>query len=113
MVWGCRTLESVLTGPGNSGPSIEKFNAAIRDGKLHDRPYEWRLNMRTGQVKEKFIINESESSMDFPFINENFVGLKNKFAYTHVIDTTGIYNGGIFKIHTYRNNFPKKKKTFS
>ena len=98
MVRGCRALESVLPGPGTTGPSKERFDVSIRDGLLHDRPYEWRLNMRTGQVEEKYLTAYEEPSMDFPFINENFTGIKNKFGYTHVIDTTGTLIGGIYEL---------------
>ncbi|EXB58586.1 hypothetical protein L484_008741 [Morus notabilis] len=84
VVWGCRSLESVIPGPG-LGPSKEKFDTSIKDGLLYDRPYEWRLNMQTGKVRERNLTADTEFSMDFPMINPSFTGLKNKFGYTQVV----------------------------
>lgn len=57
-------------------------------------PYEWRLNMRTGQVREKNLTDDSELSMDFPMINPNFTGLGNRFAYTQVVDPMSSSSSG-------------------
>nr|GMN69173.1 hypothetical protein TIFTF001_038222 [Ficus carica] len=84
VVWGCRALESVIPGPG-TGPSKVNFDNSIKDGLLYDRPYEWRLNMRTGKVRERNLSADTEFSMDFPMINANFTGRKNKFGYTQVV----------------------------
>ncbi|GMN39973.1 hypothetical protein TIFTF001_009195 [Ficus carica] len=85
VIWGCRALESVI----DSISSINKEKIEIsstRDDLLCHRPYEWRLNMRTGQVREKNLTDDSKLSMDFPMINPNFTGLGNRFAYTQVVD---------------------------
>lgn len=44
--------------------------------------------MQTGEVKEKDLCGTGAKVvyMDFPMINENFVGIKNKYAYTQVVD---------------------------
>lgn len=84
MIWGCRALESVID---SEIASKEKTDISTGDDLLHHRPYEWRLNMRTGQViKEKNLTADAEFSMDFPIINPNFTGLRNKFGYTQVVD---------------------------
>ena len=81
MVRGCRALASVIDS------CTQQFDATTRDTNLYyDRPYEWRLNMRTGKVKEKNLTADTEFSMDFPTISETFSGLKNRFGYTQVVD---------------------------
>ncbi|PON94638.1 Carotenoid oxygenase [Trema orientale] len=82
VMWGCRALESVI--------DSNKHDTSPRDANylLHIRPYEWRLNMRTGEVKERNLTAVTEFSMDFPMINANFTGLKSKFGYTQVVDPT-------------------------
>lgn len=60
--------------------------------------------MKTGQVKERFLTGKSHS-MDFPMINENFTGLKNKYGYAQVVDLdassiSGMPKyGGLAKLH--------------
>lgn len=94
VVWGCRALESVIPGPG-IGPSKVNFANSVKDGLLHDRPYEWRLNMRTGKVRERNLSADTEFSMDFPMINANFAGRKNKFGYTQVVHDSSSTEGAI------------------
>ncbi|KAK1267644.1 Carotenoid 9,10(9',10')-cleavage dioxygenase 1 [Acorus gramineus] len=53
----------------------EDFDPSI-DGAIFSRPYEWRLNMKTGEVKEGHLARD-DIAMDFPAINNRFVGLKN------------------------------------
>lgn len=90
-MWGCRALESVIPGPS----SKDKLDSAIRDGLLYDRPYEWILNMRTGEVRETNLTANTEFSMDFPLINANFNGVRNRFGYTQVVDSTESSTAGI------------------
>ena len=42
--------------------------------------------MATGQVKEKYLTG-TDFSVDFPFINADFTGLKHKYGYIQVIDS--------------------------
>ncbi|GMN39972.1 hypothetical protein TIFTF001_009198 [Ficus carica] len=105
VVWGCRALDSVIPGPYDPS-SKANFDAKIGKGALYDRPYEWRLNMRTGDVQERNLTVDTEMSMDFPVINGNLTGLKNKFGYTQVLDVmaTSTANhfpkyGGLAKLH--------------
>lgn len=111
VVWGCRALESIIPGPDMGLNKFEWFSRGLkpiaglnstdenvdtsaRDGFLFSRCYEWRLNMRTGsQVRERNLTG-TEFSMDFPMINGNFTGLKNRFGYTQVLDSTASSTSG-------------------
>jgi len=42
--------------------------------------------MHTGEVKEKDICGANVVYMDFPVINGNFIGMRNKYAYTQIVD---------------------------
>ncbi|XP_050880783.1 carotenoid 9,10(9',10')-cleavage dioxygenase [Lathyrus oleraceus] len=76
VVRGCRSLDSLIPKPDSSSNNYESLS----------RCYEWRLNMKTGEVKEKYLCGEKVVYMDFPMINENYVGIKHKYAYTQVVD---------------------------
>ncbi|CAI8599840.1 unnamed protein product [Vicia faba] len=76
VVRGCRSLDSLVPKPD---PCSKEFDCLSRS-------YEWRLNMRTGEVKEKDLCGDQVVYMDFPMINENFVGIKHRYAYTQVVD---------------------------
>ncbi|OMO91085.1 Carotenoid oxygenase [Corchorus olitorius] len=100
IVWGSRALESVIPVPGSGSEKFEWFPPKFRPGKpieesdnmdaisdeelMFNRPYEWRLNMRTGHVQERNLTGPNEFPMEFPFINQAFTGLKNKYGYTQV-----------------------------
>ncbi|KAE8675839.1 Carotenoid 9,10(9',10')-cleavage dioxygenase 1, putative isoform 2 [Hibiscus syriacus] len=95
VVWGSRALASVIPGPQPGSKQFEWFPAKFKPGKpmedaisedqlLFHRPYEWRLNMRTGDVMERFLIEPDHFPMEFPMINDAFVGVKNKYCYTQV-----------------------------
>ena len=76
MLWGCKALDAIIPGP------VEGLN---NDSKWFSRCYEWRLNLKTGEVKEKYLTGPDQF-MDFPVINESFTGIKNRYAYTQVVD---------------------------
>ncbi|XP_060963184.1 carotenoid 9,10(9',10')-cleavage dioxygenase 1 [Cannabis sativa] len=82
VVWGCRALDSIISSTQEQidTPTTNANNS------YHDSPYEWRLNMKNGIIKEKKLTLDSEYSMDYPTINENYIGLKNKFGYAQVVD---------------------------
>ncbi|KAH7524180.1 hypothetical protein FEM48_Zijuj06G0091800 [Ziziphus jujuba var. spinosa] len=128
VVWGCRALEAIIPGPDMGldkfdwycrgfkpiGHGEENVDASAGDGSLFTRCYEWRLNMKTGQVTERNLTG-TEFSMDFPMINGNFTGLKNRFGYTQVVDsiassTSGMLKcGGLAKLHFEE---PDRKRKF-
>jgi carotenoid cleavage dioxygenase-like enzyme len=114
---GCRALDSIIPGPDAGLNKFEWFSTRLRsinstttqqqdhirrdkdDGLLFSRCYEWRLNMQTGQVRERNLTG-THFSMDFPFINPDFTGLQNRFGYTQVVDsiassTSGAYYVGV------------------
>ncbi|XP_041018063.1 carotenoid 9,10(9',10')-cleavage dioxygenase 1-like [Juglans microcarpa x Juglans regia] len=119
VVWGCRALDSIIPGPDMGLNKFEWFfrrfkpinckeeknpSNSTEDGSLFTRCYEWRLDMQTGEVRERNL-TATEFSMEFPIINGNFTGVKNKYGYTQVVDsiassTSGMMKfGGLAKLH--------------
>ncbi|ONI33839.1 hypothetical protein PRUPE_1G449100 [Prunus persica] len=119
VVWGCKALDSVIPGPDMSlnqfgwlprrfkpaDPSKENNDdISAEDGKLFSHAYEWRLNMNTGKVMERYLTGK-EFSMDFPMINGAFAGVKNRYGYSQVVDsiassTLGMLKyGGLARLH--------------
>ncbi|KAI7986804.1 hypothetical protein LOK49_LG14G00692 [Camellia lanceoleosa] len=93
----CKSNESIIPGPDwgidkfkwfskgfkplSTSTEEEDDNSSIKDGFLFTCVNEWRLNMETGEVKERNL-SGSEFSMDFPMINEGYTGLRCKYGYT-------------------------------
>lgn len=75
----------------------DDFDPSI-DGTILPCPYEWRLNMKTGAVKEGNLTGP-EFAMDFPAINNSIMGMKNKYGYTQVLDTISSSNLGKYIFH--------------
>ncbi|KAK8991648.1 hypothetical protein V6N11_062651 [Hibiscus sabdariffa] len=111
VVWGCRALDSVIPGPDKGKNKFDWFSRKFRpikssEGSIDDqvseeqlifpRPYEWRLNKQTGDVKEKNLTG-TEFSMDFPFINEAFIGLQNNYGYCQIRDSIASSASGMAK----------------
>ncbi|KAK9156811.1 hypothetical protein Scep_003385 [Stephania cephalantha] len=99
VVRGCRTTGSFIPGPSYKTDEYEWYQRAYQytsiesegfdpsvDGVIFPRPYEWRLNLKTQQATEAFLTG-TEYAMDFPTMNTNFLGSKNKYAYTQVLDS--------------------------
>ncbi|EEC80067.1 hypothetical protein OsI_21783 [Oryza sativa Indica Group] len=109
VIRGCRTLDSVLSSASHdddkskcSGRAFlqpdknsEGFDPSV-DGTLFSRPYEWRLNLKSGTTKEGYLTDE-KVAMDFPVINEDFVGVKNNYGYAQVVDSVATSEIGLFK----------------
>lgn len=117
VVRGCRARESIIPGPDlgrgkhqwfSEGfkPTVEKDRGIenSRDGFLFSHVYEWRLNMKTGNVVERYLTG-IDHSIDFPMINDQFIGLYNSYAYGQVIDSVASSIsalpkfGGLAKFH--------------
>ncbi|WRX34971.1 Carotenoid oxygenase - like 10, partial [Theobroma cacao] len=110
VIRGCRALESVIPGPDQGMNKFEWFSRKFRpiestegsldamseDQLVFPRPYEWRLNMRTGHVKERNLAG-TQFSMDFPVINGAYTGLKNKYGYAQVRDCIASSSSGMAK----------------
>lgn len=103
VVWGCKALDSIIPGPHLGLNKSEWFSRRFRhresdsntgeDGSLFSRCHEWRLNMETGNVRERYL-SGTEFSIDFPMINGDFTGLKNKYGYTQVVDSEASSTSG-------------------
>lgn len=94
-MWAFRARTSILPGPDLGLNKFEWFSSRFQHPDLHQytnnaesffsQAYEWRLNMKTGEVKERYLTGTAHS-MEFPMINENFTGLKNKYGYAQTVD---------------------------
>ncbi|KAF9590614.1 hypothetical protein IFM89_035932 [Coptis chinensis] len=104
IVRGCRAQESVIPGPRMNDDRVEWFTRGLKPidhceengnevGEIFSRIYEWRLNMKTGEVKEKNLTGTS-FPLDFPMINEKYTGVKNKYGYAQVVDASACSNFG-------------------
>lgn len=73
VIRGCRALDSIIPGPnqGLNKPNENSISLA-KDEDLFTRVYEWRLNMETGEVKEKNLTG-MDFCMDFPLINGEII----------------------------------------
>ncbi|KAF8400857.1 hypothetical protein HHK36_014160 [Tetracentron sinense] len=110
VVRGCRALGSVIPGPDLGHNKFEWFARGFKpvvsieedvgslpeDGLFFTRIYECRLNMTTGELKERNLTG-TNFSMDFPTMHENFTGVKNKYGYTQVVDSIASSNSGMAK----------------
>ncbi|XP_022731766.1 carotenoid 9,10(9',10')-cleavage dioxygenase 1-like [Durio zibethinus] len=111
VMWGCRALDSVIPGPDQGDNKFDWFSKKFRsvtstdegsteavseDQLVFPRPYEWRMNMRTGDIKERNLTG-SEFPMDFPIINKACVGVKNKYGYCQVRDCIASSASGMAK----------------
>lgn len=104
---GCRALNSVIPGPDYGINKIEWFSRGFENGnsidettetstetgELFSRAYEWRLNMKTGDVNERNLTG-NEFSMEFPLINEKFSGIRNKYGYAQLVDSAASSSSG-------------------
>ena len=84
-----RANNSIIPGPDLGLNKFEWFSSRFKglesqqsdtafssDESFFSRAYEWRLNMENGEVKERYLSGTTRS-MDFPMINENYLGLEN------------------------------------
>ncbi|XP_050366321.1 carotenoid 9,10(9',10')-cleavage dioxygenase 1-like isoform X4 [Argentina anserina] len=104
VVWGCKALDSVI-GPISESSRVSDSTSTAEDAsKLYSHAYEWRLNMETGEVRERYLTGQ-KFFMDFPMINGNFTGLRNRFGYAQVVDSVAtstpgsLKYGGLAKLH--------------
>ncbi|CAA2982420.1 carotenoid 9,10(9, 10)-cleavage dioxygenase 1-like [Olea europaea subsp. europaea] len=85
VVLACRARDSIIPGPDFGLNKFEWFSKGFKDigpveetdekpqGSFFSSAYEWKLNMDSGDVKERNLTG-TEYSMDFPMMNEKFVG---------------------------------------
>lgn len=117
IVHAFRANNSIIPGPDLGLNKFEWFSSRFKglesqqsdtafssDESFFSRAYEWRLNMENGEVKERYLSGTTRS-MDFPMINENYLGLENKYGYAQTVDLdassiSGMAKyGGLVKLH--------------
>ncbi|RVX17657.1 Carotenoid 9,10(9',10')-cleavage dioxygenase 1 [Vitis vinifera] len=88
VIRGCRSPAAIIPGPDHGLNKFEWFSKGLKaietfkesstgstqEGYLFARVCEWRLNMETGEVKERNLTG-TDFPMDFPMINEHFRGM--------------------------------------
>ncbi|PVH48362.1 hypothetical protein PAHAL_4G315800 [Panicum hallii] len=91
---GCRILGSIIPSDRHRADKskwygraflrpdkdLEDFDPSL-DGILFSRPHEWSENV----------------AMDFPVINDKFIGIRNKYGYAQVVDSLATSKTGLFK----------------
>lgn len=92
VVMACRARDSIIPGPDFGLNKFEWFSKRFKqiddisnDESFLSRVYEWRLNMKTGEVAETNLTG-AKYSMEFPMINETYNGRRNKYGYTKVVN---------------------------
>ena len=74
-------------------------DARPEDVQVTDLPrmYQWRMNMKTGEVVERLL--DAEWGSEFPRINENYMGLRNQYSYNGRMSPSAEVSGfdGIIK----------------
>ncbi|GJN00816.1 hypothetical protein PR202_ga18032 [Eleusine coracana subsp. coracana] len=109
VVRGCRTIGSVIPSSRHRADKSKSYGRAFLqpdrdsndfdpsiDGTLFSRPYEWRLSLKNGTTNEGYITSE-KVAMDFPAINDKFIGVRNKYGYAQVVDSLASCKTGLFK----------------
>ncbi|KAL3500577.1 hypothetical protein ACH5RR_039670 [Cinchona calisaya] len=109
VVMACKARGSIIPGPEFGSNKFDWFSRGFKhirsintshkdsqDGAFFSRVYEWRLNVQSVEVKGRYLTG-TEFSMDFPIIKEKLTGLRNKYGYTQVIDSTASSISGMAK----------------
>ncbi|CAN6540031.1 unnamed protein product [Malus baccata var. baccata] len=122
VVWACKALDSVIPGPDMAlnqfgwlrrklkPTSTSKENDISPDeGNLLSHAYEWRLNMQSGEVNEKYLTGK-RLSMDFPMINGAFSGYKNRYGDAQVVDSVASSASGMLKYSGLRSQLEEETK---
>ncbi|CAK7353228.1 unnamed protein product [Dovyalis caffra] len=122
VVRACKALDSIIPGPDMGLNKFKWFSSRLKhvesideytdseEGSLFTRCYEWRLNMETEDVKERYLTG-TEFSMDFPMINRDFTGVKNKYGYTQVTDSSASSDSGMAKYGSLAKLYFEEPKT--
>ncbi|XP_047965722.1 carotenoid 9,10(9',10')-cleavage dioxygenase 1-like [Salvia hispanica] len=109
VVLACRARDSMIPGPDFGLNKHEWFSKGLEqtgaDAPFLSRVYEWRLNMLTGNVVAERNLTGTDYSMEFPIINDKYIGKICKYGYTQVVCSkassmagTPKY-GGLAKLH--------------
>uniref|UniRef100_A0A0E0LZR9 Uncharacterized protein n=1 Tax=Oryza punctata TaxID=4537 RepID=A0A0E0LZR9_ORYPU len=93
VIRGLRSADSIIPGPRISlnkhdllsDPIKYTVKQGINEG-FFSRLYQWRLNMKTKAVSGEYLTG-TEFSMEFPMINNHYMGLHHSYAYAQVVDS--------------------------
>ncbi|KAL6006140.1 hypothetical protein ACLOJK_040186 [Asimina triloba] len=113
VVRGCRAPWSIVPGLGRSKSefSSQKSDVQSAEELFFSCAYEWRVNIEIGDVKEKNLTG-TDLTMDMPFINDKFTGLRNAYGYTLVADSYASSECGLPKYGSLAKlYFEEKNKT--
>ncbi|XP_047968412.1 carotenoid 9,10(9',10')-cleavage dioxygenase 1-like [Salvia hispanica] len=109
VVLACRARDSMIPGPDFGLNKHEWFSKGLEQTGAHapflSRVYEWRLNLLTGEVVAEKNLTGTDYSMEFPIINDKYIGKICKYGYTQVVSskassTSGTPKyGGMAKLH--------------
>ncbi|XP_047071128.1 carotenoid 9,10(9',10')-cleavage dioxygenase 1-like [Lolium rigidum] len=86
IVRGFHVPSSIIMGP-------RLIDMTKETSKEYSRLYEWRLNLKTRKVTGKYLTG-MEVALEFPVINNKYVGLCHKYAYAQVADSPASFAGG-------------------
>ncbi|XP_028552287.1 carotenoid 9,10(9',10')-cleavage dioxygenase-like isoform X3 [Dendrobium catenatum] len=99
VVRGGRSRGSIIPGPDLGRNKCQWFSSGFKlklagedcdgnpnEGLLNFRLHEWRLNMKNGSVRNRYLTG-SDLSIEFYMCNDLFVGLHNQYAYAQVVDS--------------------------
>ncbi|KAG6389428.1 hypothetical protein SASPL_150896 [Salvia splendens] len=88
VVLACRARDSMIPGPDFGLNKHEWFSKGLEqtgaDAQFLLRVYDWRLNLLTGEVVAEKNLTGTDYSMEFPIINDKYIGKICKYAYTQV-----------------------------
>lgn len=89
-------------------PDLDMVNGAIKDKleNFSNQLYEMRFNMKTGAATQKEL---SAPAVDFPRINENYTGRKQRYVYGTILDSVAKVKG-IVKFDLYAEPEPGRKQ---
>ncbi|PNT68008.1 carotenoid 9,10(9',10')-cleavage dioxygenase 1 isoform X2 [Brachypodium distachyon] len=104
IVRGIRVPPSVLVGLNQA--HLTSANDQGTDEEYFSRLYEWRLNLKTGAVKGKYITGK-DVALEFPVINDQFAGLHHSYAYAQVVHSTASLAGGSGTVRPKFGGFAK------
>ncbi|CAM0953655.1 unnamed protein product [Alopecurus aequalis] len=91
-------------------PDLDKVNGHrnLKHENFGNELYEMRFNMKTGAASQKKLC---VSAVDYPRINENYIGRKQRYVYCSVIDSIGKVTGIIkFDLHAEPQSDKKELK---
>ncbi|CAM0908168.1 unnamed protein product [Alopecurus aequalis] len=91
IVRGFHVPSSIIMGPTLINMMKETTNKGLNEE--YCRLYEWRLNLTTRKIAGKYLTG-TEVALEFPVINDKYVGLLNKYAYAQVGDSPASFAGG-------------------